>query len=126
MLQGRKDMAPYAGRYDGGMEARSLTMDRRARLGKMKMAPLNAKRIRRGLGRKWAGMAEAFRVLDDDEGSSPSSIWNDSSSSKPDIVPYADRSLLKYVCKRVVVVVVVSLLEQWLEAGGPHLAWLIF
>ena len=54
----------------------------------MKMAPLNEKRRRRGVGREWVGMAEACRVPDDDddEGSSPSSIWNDSSSSAPDII----------------------------------------
>ena len=54
----------------------------------MKMAPLNEKRRRRGVGREWAAMAEACRVPDDDddEGSSSSSIWNDSSSSAPDII----------------------------------------
>ena len=55
----------------------------------MKMAPLNANRMRNGVGREWAAMAEACRVPDDDdddEGSSPSSIWNDSSSSAPDII----------------------------------------
>ena len=54
----------------------------------MKMAPLKAKRMRNGVGREWAAMAEACRVPDDDddEGSSPSSIWNDSSSSAPDII----------------------------------------